>query len=219
MRWSTSCSRTKERWGWPSSPVRQQVATACCPPSPQNWRDWSRPNNRICRLCSATGCASSVPRPCHPCEEAMLDVSDKSPRSVGFSPRGSVLLREAWAKAHATSTSVGNVIFSFSHGWQGRGTDEGDLVRLHPWELSPMRPGLPRCEAQGIRLEFDERADTAALFVPPGTAENSPPFQRWEKQCCEPPAPSGATEHAARRMVRWSRGESSVVPDGTGWNI
>ena len=24
-----------------------------------------------------------------------------------------------------------------------------------------MRPGLPRCEAQGIRLEFDERADTA----------------------------------------------------------
>ncbi len=85
--------------------------------------------------------------------------------------------------------------------------------------LNPQRPGLPRCEAQGIRLEFDERAGTAALLVPAGTAENSPPFQRWEKQCCEPPAPSGATEHAARWVVRWSRGESSVVPDGTGWIV
>ena len=37
------------------------------------------------------------------------DVSDKSPCSVGFSPRGSVIIREAWAKAHATSTSVGTV--------------------------------------------------------------------------------------------------------------
>ena len=36
------------------------------------------------------------------------DVFDKSPCSVGFSPRGSVIIREAWAKAHTTSTSVGN---------------------------------------------------------------------------------------------------------------
>ena len=40
----------------------------------------------------------------------IYDVSDKSPCSVGFSPRGSVIFMKAWAKAHATSTSVGHVI-------------------------------------------------------------------------------------------------------------
>ena len=40
-------------------------------------------------------------------EEATADVSDKSPGSVGFSPRESVIFRETWAKAHATSTFAG----------------------------------------------------------------------------------------------------------------
>ena len=37
------------------------------------------------------------------------DSPDKSPGSVGFSPRGSVISQETWAEAHATSTFVGRV--------------------------------------------------------------------------------------------------------------
>ncbi len=40
----------------------------------------------------------------------MIDVHEKSPGSVGFSPRGSIISRETWAEAHATSTFVGHVM-------------------------------------------------------------------------------------------------------------
>ncbi len=49
-------------------------------------------------------------------EAAISDVSDKSPCRVGFSPRENNILREAWAKAHVTSSSVGHVISVFEKG-------------------------------------------------------------------------------------------------------
>ena len=47
---------------------------------------------------------------------AIFDVSDRSRSSVGFSPRFPDDNAPAWAKAHATGTFVGNVIFTFLGG-------------------------------------------------------------------------------------------------------
>ena len=62
--------------------------------------------------------------------------------------------------------------------------------------------GLPRSETQGNCMESTNKQTPSPFFVPPGTAENSPPFQRWALPSGEAPAPSGATELAARRLVR-----------------
>ncbi len=82
--------------------------------------------------------------------------------------------------------------------------------------LHPFRAGLSRCETQGNRLVSTNKQTPSPLFVPSGTADNSPPFQRWETPSCQAPAPSGATENAAHAPSDSRRSRGSVVPDGTG---
>ncbi len=44
----------------------------------------------------------------------MVDVTDKRPGRVGFSPRGVVIFRETWAEAHVTASFVGHVMVEFA---------------------------------------------------------------------------------------------------------
>ncbi len=77
--------------------------------------------------------------------------------------------------------------------------------------------GFQGVKHRGNRMESTNKQTPSPLFVPSGTPDNSPPFQRWGTPSCLAPAPSGASEIAAHAPGDTRRPRGSVVPDGTDW--
>jgi hypothetical protein len=84
-------------------------------------------------------------------------------------------------------------------------------VEVSPWAVNTIgshkRPRLPVAKGRRTR-------DTAIL-VPPGTADNSPPLQRWDQRIPEDHSPDRGDRNSHRDSSSHRESPESAVPDGT----